>query len=145
MIFRAIYAGLTDDFTLSVCFITKQLSCDTHSYPCEELWGVWQNHQLLEASGKQTQVWSCKYRNTVGHMNMVITVQDSHLLDCTVTYLSVSNISFITNTGPLRGQQATAGLKTKHFLFDRQKTDWAVTWFIILLCALSLIINSEEY
>lgn len=153
LIFTAIDAGLTND---------QQLRCETHSCPCEELWGVWQNHQLLKASGKQAQVWSWKTRNTVGHMAKVITVQVSHLLDCTVTCLSVSNISFITNTGPLRGQQATAGLRTKHFILFlnvfslrskdikrdsshlwSSETDWAVTWFVLLLWALSLIIKKN--
>lgn len=36
----------------------------------------------------------------------------THLIDGTVTQESVSNVSFVTDTRPLRGQQETAGLRT---------------------------------
>lgn len=55
-------------------------------------------------------------------------VQDTHLLDCPVTYLTVSNKSFITHTRPLGGQQSTGGLNTERCIWAAGSSSCCWVW-----------------
>lgn len=90
---------------VTICTLCICKTWHAHSHPCEEVWGLRQDAELLKSPGNKVRL-EAKTRSC--WLNLAIT----HLFNCTVTHVSISNISFIADTRPLRGQQETAGLHT---------------------------------